>query len=342
MRHSTRGGFSLVELLVVIGIIVLLLALLLPAVQMSRASSRKASCQNNLHNLGIAFRNAENQRARVNSTNWTTTLKAFTENQSETIGCPSAEELENSYGMNNRAHLFGSGDADRILMLDYLEPEANIVGLSQESRCKEWGENAAFRHAGTCNVLFYGGHVRTLKPMAISPCPQDALGIPGTGTGGGGSSTFIESEDDAIYQLAWEPHKGPGKGPCYEEDKGFPEVLEYRLRINNTGMELPLTPGHIHPGESRSRIFLVADTEYQYEVWIEDAGDFDYDIHVILKRLDNGDIRMSYLSHTYHSYNYTIYDPQGQPVPNLTNMHHALNPDVRFTIIPGRGGAGCN
>ncbi len=50
-----KKGFTIVEFLVVIGIIALLLAILLPAVQMARESARRASCMNNLRQLGIAM-----------------------------------------------------------------------------------------------------------------------------------------------------------------------------------------------------------------------------------------------------------------------------------------------
>ena len=52
-----RRGFTLVELLVVIGIIGLLLALLLPAVQAAREAARAAQCANNLKNIGLALAN---------------------------------------------------------------------------------------------------------------------------------------------------------------------------------------------------------------------------------------------------------------------------------------------
>lgn len=60
--NSCRRGFTLLELLVVIGILGVLMALLFPAVQSVREAARSAQCTNNLKNIGIALANYHSVR----------------------------------------------------------------------------------------------------------------------------------------------------------------------------------------------------------------------------------------------------------------------------------------
>ena len=57
-----RAGFTLVELIVTVLILLVLLALLLPSVRTSREAARRTQCRNNLKSMGLALHNYHDHR----------------------------------------------------------------------------------------------------------------------------------------------------------------------------------------------------------------------------------------------------------------------------------------
>ena len=196
-------GFTLVELLIVIGVIVILIALLLPTVGSVRGRARTAECQNNLQQLGLAIRQANEHRStplkaeeldnsgnpqaywpsRVapfldhKETDWSEPLFVCPDDPRAATGPgPTDLEFQPSYGANSQMHRMQSGDARKITLLDFGDRVARAVptsvGENWEDQQADWETEMAdgVRHQQQANVLFYDGTVGTLGSEELTPC----------------------------------------------------------------------------------------------------------------------------------------------------------------------------
>ena len=108
-----RPGFSLIELLVVLGILVVLLSLLLPAMNRAREQSRRAVCVSNLHNIGAAIMKYATENngklpQHFGNSYWLFDIPLKTRDAIVQAGavrnsfyCPSNEDIQNADGLWN-------------------------------------------------------------------------------------------------------------------------------------------------------------------------------------------------------------------------------------------------
>ena len=75
--------------------------------------------------------------------------------------------VDSSYGGNSRMGRFQT-DANKVLLLEYMKPVANVVGPNSVGAIGFY-DNVAPRHDGMLNVLYVDGRVEATTPQAVDP-----------------------------------------------------------------------------------------------------------------------------------------------------------------------------
>jgi prepilin-type N-terminal cleavage/methylation domain-containing protein/prepilin-type processing-associated H-X9-DG protein len=180
MRSRKRPGFTLIELLVVIAIIAVLIALLLPAVQSAREAARRAQCNNNLKQLGLAI---HNYFSAVNKLPWGAGPWGWNDWSAHVMLLPYMEQqtMFNALNFTN-----GCADANHGTACPagpllntttvYIKVNAFLCPSDQDRLTSPEGHNNYMGNAGSAPNSFYGGRLSGTNNPGSNPS-QGSTGV---------------------------------------------------------------------------------------------------------------------------------------------------------------------
>lgn len=171
-----KRGFTLIELLVVIAIIAILAAILFPVFGRAREQARKATCQSNLKQLGLAaFMYVQDwDETWMLSSNWAGTgsseaLNGYIKNDG-VWDCPSLSgtaSIQTDYQFN--LNVAGSTNAS------FTNDPSTVICMGDASAADRSGLKASSTgwatttHSEGINYLFCDGHVKWIRNGQTSP-----------------------------------------------------------------------------------------------------------------------------------------------------------------------------
>lgn len=189
----TRKAFTLMELLVVLGIVSLLSALSFSVFARARESGRRATCQNNLKQIALAVQQYTQDNGGA-FPSFTSGFKLFPLLQAQgVLRCPSAEPIPVTPSTSRPGVYFPDyvvnthfNEIDTALVfheVKIVRPSNSVMAgdgylFREDDSFKGYGvgqaeDSGSIRHSGGANYAFCDGHVKWLRPAQISSrCPD--------------------------------------------------------------------------------------------------------------------------------------------------------------------------
>ncbi len=270
LGHTSTEGFTLVELLVIIAIIGLLVALLLPAVNMAREAARRTQCQSRLRQIGLSFLNYESAQRhlpagsqRTSGLAWGFSLPLL----------PYMEEkvLFETVDMTDR-------DCGAVVIelqqMQKLDPSSRLVDLlvcpsdPNGGRALASGPNGPLPSSANAGLLYPGSYLGVSGSIESAEwCPQEGM-LSGDGllytdsrhrfrdVRDGASKTLLVGERGIPRNLGWgwpicggtecEHYTSARRGLQAPRERNGSSTLQQFWSWHGTGAHFALADGSVH------------------------------------------------------------------------------------------------